>query len=292
MDRRTFIGLAAGGALGLTRFALPGNAIAAERIEKLVRSNAEWKKLLTSEQYDILREDGTERPYSSPLLHEKRKGVYVCAACDLPLFPSRFKYDSGTGWPSFYDVLPGHVQTRTDYKLIQPLRFHCAGGDGRRVVSFSAEVQPCTGDDESDDRMPDDRTAEIHQYVEPRRVRIEEIPARGFDADFGQGHGDDDRQRHHRRLPGTVHRDRVARPHGRQQHQGPDEQVCCEIAGEHGEPLSNRRADQELDRRVERSDESNQRNDGDALAAKACEPAGRGRRRWCRGAGCLAHGFT
>ncbi len=143
MDRRTFIGLAAGGALGLTRFALPGNAIAAERIEKLVRSNAEWKKLLTSEQYDILREDGTERPYSSPLLHEKRKGVYVCVACDLPLFPSRFKYDSRTGWPSFYDVLPGHVETEADRSLLMlRTEYHCARCGGHHGHVFNDGPKP------------------------------------------------------------------------------------------------------------------------------------------------------
>jgi peptide-methionine (R)-S-oxide reductase len=145
MDRRTFIKLAAGNAsaLALTRFALPGQAMAAEHIEKLIRSNAEWKKLLTAQQYDILREEGTERPFSSPLDHEKRSGLYVCVACDLPLFPSRFKYDSGTGWPSFYDVLPGHVETKVDHKLILPrTEYHCARCGGHHGHVFDDGPKP------------------------------------------------------------------------------------------------------------------------------------------------------
>jgi peptide-methionine (R)-S-oxide reductase len=145
MDRRTFIERAAGGvsALVLMRFALPGQAIAAERIEKLIRSNAEWKKRLTPAQYHILREEGTERPFSSPLDQEKRRGQFVCVACDLPLFPSRFKYDSGTGWPSFYDVLPGHVETRTDFKLVLPrTEYHCARCGGHHGHVFNDGPKP------------------------------------------------------------------------------------------------------------------------------------------------------
>jgi peptide-methionine (R)-S-oxide reductase len=145
MDRRTFIERAAGGAsaLVLMRFALPGQAIAAERIEKLIRSNAEWKKRLTPAQYHILREEGTERAFSSPLDQEKRRGQFVCVACDLPLFPSRFKYDSGTGWPSFYDVLPGHVETRTDFKLVLPrTEYHCARCGGHHGHVFNDGPKP------------------------------------------------------------------------------------------------------------------------------------------------------
>jgi peptide-methionine (R)-S-oxide reductase len=145
MDRRTFIQLAAGSAAAplLMRLALPGQALAAEHIEKLSRSNAEWKKLLTPEQYYILREDGTEPPFSSPLNHEKRSGLFVCVACDLPLFPSRFKYDSGTGWPSFYDVLPGHVETKIDLKLAVPrTEYHCARCGGHHGHVFKDGPKP------------------------------------------------------------------------------------------------------------------------------------------------------
>jgi peptide-methionine (R)-S-oxide reductase len=143
MQRRTFIRLAGGAsALVLAGFVLPRAAVA-ERIQKLVRSNAEWKKRLTPEQYTILREEGTERPYSSPLLHEKRKGVYVCVACGLPLFPSRFKYDSRTGWPSFYDVLPGRVETEVDRKLfMMRTEYHCARCGGHHGHVFNDGPKP------------------------------------------------------------------------------------------------------------------------------------------------------
>ncbi|MGC2457219.1 MAG: peptide-methionine (R)-S-oxide reductase MsrB [Gallionellaceae bacterium] len=143
MDRRTFIRLAAGGTgiLLVPGFAL--TAFAAERIEKLNKSNAEWQKLLTPEQYDVLREDGTERPFTSPLNHEERSGLFVCVACDLPLFPSKFKFDSGTGWPSFFDVLPGHVETRKDFALIIPrTEYHCARCGGHHGHLFDDGPKP------------------------------------------------------------------------------------------------------------------------------------------------------
>jgi peptide-methionine (R)-S-oxide reductase len=142
MDRRTFILGAASGAsaLVLLRF-LP--AAAAERIEKLVLSDAEWKRRLTREQYHILREEGTERAYSSPLNDEKRLGQYLCAGCGLAIFPSRFKYDSGTGWPSFYDVLPGRVEKRVDRKLIVPrTEYHCARCGGHHGHVFKDGPKP------------------------------------------------------------------------------------------------------------------------------------------------------
>lgn len=145
MDRRTFIKLAAGGsgALALSKFLVPGLAVAAERIDKISRTNAEWKKLLSPEQYDVLREEGTERPFSSLLDHEKRSGMYLCTACDLPLFSSKFKFDSGTGWPSFYDVLPGAVETRTDFKLVYPrTEYHCARCGGHHGHVFNDGPQP------------------------------------------------------------------------------------------------------------------------------------------------------
>jgi peptide-methionine (R)-S-oxide reductase len=145
MDRRTFITLAAGAAAAplLVRYARPGVALAAERVEKLVRSDAEWKRLLTPEQYYILRQDGTERPFSSPLDHETRSGTYLCVACNLPLFPSRFKYDSGTGWPSFYDVLPGHVETRLDLSFgMRRTEYHCARCGGHQGHIFDDGPKP------------------------------------------------------------------------------------------------------------------------------------------------------
>lgn len=80
----------------------------------VVHSDDEWKKLLTPEQYNVLRKHGTERSGSSPLNHEKRAGTFSCAACALPLYSSVTKFDSGTGWPSFYDPLPNATGTSED----------------------------------------------------------------------------------------------------------------------------------------------------------------------------------
>lgn len=145
MDRRTFITLAAGGTgiLALLEFFIGDQAIAAERIEKIDRNDAEWKKRLTPEQYAVLRREGTEAPFTSPLNNEKRSGMYVCVACGLPLFPSKYKFDSGTGWPSFYDVLPGHVETRTDYKLVLPrTEYRCARCGGHHGHVFNDGPAP------------------------------------------------------------------------------------------------------------------------------------------------------
>jgi len=158
--RRAFITRAIGGMglLVLSRFFKPFQALAAThgagammqgdpegKIAKIVKSDAEWRRLLTPEQYHVLREAGTERPYSSPLEHEKRKGVYVCAGCALTMFPSKFKFDSGTGWPSFYDVLPGHIETKADYHLIIPrTEYHCARCGGHQGHVFK-DGPPPTG---------------------------------------------------------------------------------------------------------------------------------------------------
>jgi peptide-methionine (R)-S-oxide reductase len=88
-------------------------ARAAETFE-VEKSDAEWRAQLTPEQYDILRKEGTERPYTSPLLKEHRKGVFACAGCDLPLFASETKFESGTGWPSFFKPLDNAVAKRED----------------------------------------------------------------------------------------------------------------------------------------------------------------------------------
>ena len=80
----------------------------------LTRTDAEWRALLTPEQYHVMREHGTERPGSCALLHEKRAGTFKCAGCDSPLFESKLKFESGTGWPSFNDPVPGSVETTED----------------------------------------------------------------------------------------------------------------------------------------------------------------------------------
>jgi peptide-methionine (R)-S-oxide reductase len=80
----------------------------------VTHTEAEWRKILTPEQYEIMRQHGTEMPGSCALLHEKRAGTFHCAACDQPLFPSKLKFESGTGWPSFNDPIPGAVENDTD----------------------------------------------------------------------------------------------------------------------------------------------------------------------------------
>ena len=106
-------------------FGLP--ALAKEnRVEPLVKPKSEWKTLLPAMSYNVLFEEDTERPGTSPLNTEKRAGTFVCAACYLPLFSSETKYDSGTGWPSFFDTLPGAVGTKKDRKLFLPrTEYHC-----------------------------------------------------------------------------------------------------------------------------------------------------------------------
>ena len=144
MDRRSFIKHGVGGAsaLVLSKFIMVSQAVAG-RIDKINKTDAEWKRLLTPEQYDVLRHEGTEPPYSSPLDREKRSGMFHCVACELPLFPSRFKFDSGTGWPSFYDVLPGAVETKTDFKLITPrTEYHCARCGGHHGHVFNDGPKP------------------------------------------------------------------------------------------------------------------------------------------------------
>ena len=145
MDRRSFIRVAAGGTgtLALSKVTWAVQPVAAAQITKLNKTDAEWRQLLTPEQYYILRQEGTEQPFSSPLDREKREGMFVCVACGLELFPYKYKFDSGTGWPSFYDVLPGHVETRTDYKLILPrTEYHCARCGGHHGHVFNDGPKP------------------------------------------------------------------------------------------------------------------------------------------------------
>jgi peptide-methionine (R)-S-oxide reductase len=103
------------GALAL-RYSRSDNAAAATHFE-ITHTPEEWKKLLTPEQYAVLRESDTERPFTSPLNDEHRKGVFACAGCDLPLFSSDAKFNSGTGWPSFYAPLPKAVEKTQDWSF-------------------------------------------------------------------------------------------------------------------------------------------------------------------------------
>ena len=98
---------------------------------------------LTPEQTRVLREEGTERPFSSPLLQVKADGVYHCAGCDAPLFPSTAKFDSGTGWPSFFDAYPGALATKTDYHIgVVRTEYHCARCGGHQGHVFNDGPAP------------------------------------------------------------------------------------------------------------------------------------------------------
>jgi peptide-methionine (R)-S-oxide reductase len=113
------------------------------KIEKLKLSDEEWKKRLSSEAYAVLRHEATERAGTSPLNGEKRKGTFVCAGCDLPIFNSESKYESGTGWPSFYTFIPGSLETKTDFKLILPrTEYHCARCEGHQGHVFDDGPKP------------------------------------------------------------------------------------------------------------------------------------------------------
>lgn len=106
-------------------------------------SEAEWKERLTPEQFRVLRKEGTERAGSSPLDNEKRDGVFHCAGCDLPLFSSDTKFDSGTGWPSFFAPLPDAIDTKNDFKLVIPRKeYHCRRCGGHQGHVFKDGPKP------------------------------------------------------------------------------------------------------------------------------------------------------
>ncbi len=111
--------------------------------DKLALADGEWKKRLSPAQYHVLRQEGTERAGSSPLNEEKRPGVFVCAACELPLFTSEMKYESGTGWPSFFTTIPGAFQTKKDFLLVWPrIEYHCARCGGHHGHVFDDGPMP------------------------------------------------------------------------------------------------------------------------------------------------------
>jgi peptide-methionine (R)-S-oxide reductase len=142
MNRRQLLSIL--GSLALARPVLAADdSLPASSITPLRLSDAEWKKRLTEAQYQVLRKEGTERAGSSPLNMEKRKGTFHCAGCDLPLFTSEMKYDSGTGWPSFFTTLPGAVMTKTDFKMFLPrTEYHCARCEGHQGHIFDDGPKP------------------------------------------------------------------------------------------------------------------------------------------------------
>ena len=116
MNRRTvLVGLAAAVAVGGAALAFrPRRQASATETFEIEKTDEEWRRLLTPEQFATLRQQATERPFTSPLNDEHRKGIFACAGCSLPLYSADAKFDSGTGWPSFFQPLPNAIATSTD----------------------------------------------------------------------------------------------------------------------------------------------------------------------------------
>src|SRR3954468_20305457 len=123
----------------------PGHRVqrGASNMGHMDKPETQWQSDLTPEQYEILRKEGTERRFTSPLNAEYRTGVFVCAGCGAPLFKSDMKYDSKTGWPSFYTAIPGALETRTDRKLfVERTEYHCAKCGGHQGHVFDDGPNP------------------------------------------------------------------------------------------------------------------------------------------------------
>ncbi len=134
MNRRTLLSLLPALGVGTSSAAAPA---------RLELTDAEWKRRLSAPAYQVLRQHGTERAGSSPLDREKRAGTFACAGCELPLFTHEMKFDSGTGWPSFFTALPDAVQTQRDFKLIFPrTEYHCARCGGHQGHVFDDGPRP------------------------------------------------------------------------------------------------------------------------------------------------------
>ena len=147
MNRRNFILTALSGAASISALAwvTSGGKIDAKATElfEVSKTDAEWLNLLGQERFAVLRQEATERPNSSPLNNEKREGTFHCAGCELPLYASETKFDSGTGWPSFYEALPNAVSTKTDYVLIYPrTEIHCRRCGGHLGHMFNDGPAP------------------------------------------------------------------------------------------------------------------------------------------------------
>ncbi|MDQ5848281.1 MAG: peptide-methionine (R)-S-oxide reductase MsrB [Pseudomonadota bacterium] len=122
---------------------LPAGAAVPSPAEPLKLSKDEWKKRLPPEAYKVLRDEGTERAGTSPLNAEKRPGVFVCAGCGLPVFTSEMKYESGTGWPSFFTTIPGVFDTKSDRAIFQVrTEYHCKRCGGHHGHIFDDGPKP------------------------------------------------------------------------------------------------------------------------------------------------------
>ena len=122
---------------------LPGDFSPPSPDSTLELSTDEWRERLSPLAFDVLRKEGTERAGTSPLDNEKRRGVFVCAGCDLPVFTSAMKFDSGTGWPSFFTHIPGAFETKKDFKLVWPrTEYHCVRCGGHHGHVFNDGPRP------------------------------------------------------------------------------------------------------------------------------------------------------
>ena len=143
MGRRSLLSSLPAGLAALLGLPNPAEAASKAADPAWNLSDAQWKARLSPAAYQVLRKEGTERPFSSPLNSEKRSGTYHCAGCDLPLFSSKAKYDSGTGWPSFWQPLPGALGTQLDFKLIVPrTEYHCKRCGGHQGHVFGDGPRP------------------------------------------------------------------------------------------------------------------------------------------------------
>lgn len=145
MNRRQFIlaTLASGVSLALSRQLMAVDNIGDTMIEKINKSDAEWRSELSPEAFDVLRREGTERPFSSPLNKEYGAGHYLCSGCALPLFESANKFDSGTGWPSFTQPIEHHIETKRDFRMILPrTEYHCTRCGGHQGHVFKDGPEP------------------------------------------------------------------------------------------------------------------------------------------------------
>jgi peptide-methionine (R)-S-oxide reductase len=138
--RRLLLGVLAS-ALATPALAATADPYADSPFRKI--TDAQWKQRLPGEAYDVLRHEGTERPFTSALLNEHRAGTFACLGCGLPLFKSVWKYDSGTGWPSFWTAIPGALGKKSDFQLIdERTEYHCARCLGHQGHVFNDGPRP------------------------------------------------------------------------------------------------------------------------------------------------------
>ncbi len=144
LNRRNFLtGTIAGGVSVAALSWAMGNSHASGRKFEIMKTDDEWREILTEEQFQVLRKEATERPFTSPLNDEKRAGIFSCAGCDLPLYDSKTKFDSGTGWPSFYDAIENAVGTQEDNSFFMTrTEVHCARCGGHQGHIFNDGPAP------------------------------------------------------------------------------------------------------------------------------------------------------